>query len=110
MTDLTQARLRALCCPPQHYTCVGERTGGNCVCETFADHLAAHDAVLEAAGIPIGKLVSGELVAVPKEPTEEMEMRGDEANPVIFEDPREEQSFAAAIWEAMLAARPKVRP
>lgn len=108
--ELNNARLRALCCPDgcDHVTGRLLVGGGACCAELQSDTLTAHDDALEAAGIPIGKLLSGEWVAVPVEPTQEMEIRGDEAIPMIFDDPRDERCFAADVWEAMLAARPKV--
>ena len=69
--ELQAARLRAAC----------EADGLECACArdinspldcTPRAALVAGDAILTAAGIPIDKLISGECVAVPVEPTEEM--------------------------------------
>lgn len=73
--ELRQARLRAICCPSG---CIEKLYGRNCYAglgwRAVRDSppvslLAAHDAVLRAAGIPIDELVNGTWQAVPKKET-----------------------------------------
>lgn len=95
--ELNPARQRALCCErgtcqvPRR--CLAQRPGS-----LTSAKLAAHDAVLTAAGIPIGKLISGEWVAVPVEPTHEM----------LHSATRWFGESEIGIYKSMLAARPKV--
>ena len=112
MTDLTQARLRALCCPDG--VCKGKRYNPNgCWAgNNVANRLAAHDAALEAAGIPIGRLVSGEWVAVPKAPTEAMVAAAAVAVEPEFRNTMGEQQdnilrHCETAYYAALAARPE---
>ena len=78
--DLTKARLRALCCPggcrahPATQQCDADRTQGNLPLPGTL--LAAHDAVLEAAGVPISKLIDGTWQAVPREPDGDAYLKG----------------------------------
>lgn len=69
-SDLREKRLRALCCPDghcKHHDVIGYDEPASCeVAELDRAKLAAHDAVLLAAGIPIDKLADGTYVAVPK--------------------------------------------
>ena len=64
MTTLRDARLRAFCCGD---ACQHEAGYFHtCKAPHYADRLAAHDAALEVAGIPISKLLDGTWCCVPK--------------------------------------------
>lgn len=57
-----------------------------------------------AAACPAG------FVCVPREPTALMVERGDEALPITWDDPRDEQSLAEDVWRAMIEASPAPTP
>ena len=66
----------------------------NCPCEADASaSLAAITSALTAAGIPLDRLISGEWVAVPKEPTQVMVNAG------------HKHQTSKAIYRAMIRAR-----
>lgn len=71
------------------------------------------DLTREAAEIfarpDVAALLRGEAVAVPKEPTDDMVVAGDEANPTIWEDGTSGEycvRVVETIYRAMLAASP----
>lgn len=70
-------------------------------------HASKAIAAIEAAGIPLGKLVSGERVDVPREPTGAMQRKGAAAfgqNTGGFGE-HDDMVIAGIVYRAMLAAK-----
>lgn len=102
-TELHAARLRALRKTP----IIHKRADGKYHEEDYdLAILASHDAVLEAASIPISKLLNGTWQAVPKEAMKEML----EFVRLNIGDGNGSDKFYVTIYNAFLAATQKVKP